>query len=312
MPANCRLILDSSCDLPRRILDDAGVEFGELRFVMNDGEHPDDLFTTMDSHAFFDRMRGGEVVGTSQVPNARFMELFEAAAEEGTPTVYLALAAPLSGTFEGGAAIAEQVRAKYPDFELHVVDSKLASIAYGLLAYEAIKQRDAGMTASQLAAWAQEACYHVGAIFMVDDLEPLRRGGRIPTVAANIGAKLDVKALLNFNLDGSLGLAGVARGHKKGLKAIVAEYEKQRAALDEAAELAGKDVVIIGNADDPSAAEWVEKHLARPDGALPPLHSTIGPVIGAHVGPGMVACVFWGPDRRAKTSLTDKLASKFK
>lgn len=303
--AKCKLILDSCCDLPRRVLDDAGVEFFRFPFVMNDGEHFDDLGETMEPKEFYDRLRNGEISGTSQIPIPALTEVFEAAAEEGTPTVYLAFTRGLSGTYETAQRIAEDVCEKHPGFELHVVDTKLGSVAEGLLVYEAIRQRDRGLTAKQLAEWAEEARWFVNAAFTVDELEYLRRGGRIPDAAASIGAKLNIKPMLGFELDGGLSMTGVARGRKKALKALVKFYEENHA------DGGGSDeTVIVASSDAEKDAKWVEEHLDRSEGSLPVLRCNVGPVIGSHTGPGMVALVIWGPDRRKKISLADRIANK--
>ena len=302
---NCRLILDSCCDLPRQILDDAGVEFLRFPFIMNDGEHLDDLGATMTPKEFYDRLRAGEVSGTAQIPIVTLQETFEGYAKDGTPTVHLAFTRGLSGTYETVERVAAEVREKYPDFELYTVDTKLASVAEGLLVYEAIRQRDRGLTAKQLATWAEEARWYVNCLFTLDELESLRRGGRIPGAVAMLGTALDIKPLLNFNLDGSLAMAGVSRGRKKSLKALVKCYEENHVSG------AGSDeTVIVASADAGKDATWVEEHLDRPDGSIPALRCDIGPVIGSHVGPGMVAIVFWGPDRRKKVSRADQIADE--
>lgn len=303
--ANCRLVLDSCCDLPRQILDDAGVEFLKFPFVMNDGEHLDDLGETMTPKEFYDRLRAGEVSGTAQIPLATLQETFEGWAQDGVPTVYLAFTRGLSGTYETVEQVAAEVRERHPDFELYTVDTLLASVAEGLLVFEAIRQRDRGLTARQLAAWAEEARWYVNCMFTLDELESLRRGGRIPSAVARLGTALKIKPTLGFNLDGSLAMTGVSRGRKKSLKALVAHYEQTHATG------AGSDeTVIVASADADKDATWVEEHLERPKGSIPALRCNIGPVIGSHVGPGMVAIVFWGPDRRKHVSRADKIADE--
>lgn len=303
--AQCRLLLDSCCDLPAELLNSAEVEYLQFPFIMNDGEHLDDLWQTMQAKEFYDRVRKGEVSGTAQIPVPELVEVFERCAEEGTPTVYLAFTSGLSGTFDTVERIAADVREKYPDFELHVVDTKLASIAEGLLAYEAVNQRNRGLSAAQLAEWAEEARWYVNCLFTVDDLEYLRRGGRIPAAAASVGSKLNIKPLLNFDLDGGLTMAGVARGRKKALKALVKQYD------DDAAETRGSnDTVLVASADAEGDMRWVEEHLSRSEVSIPAIHCVIGPVIGSHVGPGMVAIAFWGPDRRQNISIADRIANK--
>lgn len=302
--ARCKLILDSCCDLPAVILNDGEVDYFQFPYIMNDGEHPDDLWQSMEPKEFYDRLRKGEVSGTAQIPLPTLTEMFENAAKEGTPTVYLAFTSGLSGTFDTATRIAEEVCERYPDFELYVVDTKLASIAEGLLVYEAIRQRDRGLSAKQLAEWAEEARWYVNACFTLEDLESLRRGGRIPDAAATLGDKLKIKPMLGFNQDGSLALTGVARGRKKALKALTKFFEDNRG------ENSFDDTVLVASADAEGDMRWVEEHLDRPKEAIPAIHCSVGPVIGSHVGPGMVALVFWGPDRRKSISIADRIANK--
>ena len=304
---NCRLVLDSCCDLPREILDNAGVEFFRFPFIMNDGEHSDDLGETMSPKEFYDRLRNGEVSGTAQIPLQQLTEKLEEYAEDGTPMVYLAFTAGLSGTFETVTRLVGDLQKKYPKWECYVVDSLLASVAEGLLAYEAIRQYQRGMTAAELAAWAEEARWYVNCLFTCDGLESLRRGGRIPDAAARLGEKLSLNPLLNFNADGTLALAGVARGRKKSLKALVEEFKENHDATNAASE-----TIIVGSADDEGSARWVSDHLDLGKNSIPPLMCSIGPTIGSHVGPNMVAIVFWGDDRRKNISIADRIAGKLK
>lgn len=304
--SKCRLVLDSCCDLPRRVLDDAGIEFLQFPFMMNDGEHFDDLGVSMQPKEFYDRLRAGEVSGTAQIPLPVIMERFEEWAREGTPLVYLAFTAGLSGTFETVDRITTELKEKYPDWECYVVDTLLASVAEGLLVYEAIHQYKSGMSAKQLAAWAEEARWFVRCLFTCEGLEQLRRGGRVPDAAARFGDALDVKPLLNFNPDGTLALSGVVRGRKKSLKSLVKCFEQEHVK-----EYDPRGNIIVASADADDDAKWVANHLGIAKDGIPPMMCNIGPTIGSHVGPGMVAIVFWGEDRRKNLSIADRIASKF-
>lgn len=122
----------------------------------------------------------------------------------------------------------QRLKDEHPDEEvrIYVVDSLLASTALTLFLDEACAQRDAGLNAEQLAMWAEEARYHVHTLFMVDNLDALHRGGRLPKGVAVIGDALDVKALLHFNLDGTLGIRAVARGRKKGMRKLADYFQR--------------------------------------------------------------------------------------
>lgn len=306
MSHSCNLIIDSCCDLPHEVIDRDGVELIEFPYIMSDGEHTDDLYRSSSAHDFYQAMRDGEEPTTAQVPVPVFQAAFEKAVESGVPTVYLSFSSGLSGSFDAAVLVHEQIMTEHPDAELYLVDTHLASAAEGLLVHEALLQRDKGLTARELAKWAEEARYFVDAKFMVEDLEALRRGGRISGSVAYAGSKLDVKPMLTIAPDGKLSLAGVARGRKKGIKQLVEYYEKR------VAKNASGQCVVVAGADCPKDVERLKEALAKVDDSIPLLESSIGPVVGSHVGPGMIAVVFWGGDKREDMSVADRIARKVK
>ena len=271
---------------------------------MSDGEHYDDLGVSMSSHEFYERMRKGEEPKTAQVPYSQIIETFEEAVKSGVPTVYICFTAALSGTYDTAVIAARDVVERYPGSELYVVDSKLPSVAEGMLVIEAVRQLDRGLTARELVAWAEEARYFVCGYFTLPDLESLRRGGRIPDVAAIAGAKLDIKPILSFDLNGGLTFHSVARGRKKSIKQILQLYTEQ--CRDEV-----QSLVVVASADAmKEQREIVEQVMKITENKVAVGQSQIGPVIGSHVGPDMTAIVFWGPDRRERISLTDRIANR--
>ena len=302
----CNLILDSCCDLPFEVIDKPGIELLRFPYIMSDGEHLDDLYQTTSAHDFYQAMRDGEEPTTAQIAVPVFQEAFGRAIESGVPTVYLSFTSGLSGSFDVACLVRDQLLAEHPEAELYLVDTLQASVAEGLLVYEAIQQRDKGLTARELAEWASEARFFVDAEFMVEDLESLRRGGRIPGSVAYAGSKLDVKPLLTIATDGKLSLSGVARGRKKGIKQLV-EYYQRRVAKEGPGRC-----VVVAHADCQKDADRLKEMLARLDESILFLECDIGPVIGSHVGPGMIAVVFWGSDRREELSVADRIARKVK
>lgn len=306
MTCSCNLIIDSCCDLPYEVVDREGVELIEFPYIMEDGEHADDLYRSTTAHEFFQAMRGGAQPSTAQVPVPVYQDAFTRAVESGVPTVCLVFSSGLSGSYDAAALVHSQIMEEHPDAELYLVDTRLASVAEALLVHEALRQREKGLSAKELARWAEEARFFVDAEFMVDDLESLRRGGRIPGSVAYAGAKLDVKPLLSIGADGKLSLCGVARGRKKGIKQL-ADYYANRVADEGTVKY-----VVIGNADCPKDAERLKEALTKIDDSILFLESSIGPVIGSHVGPGMIAVVFWGSDKREELSVADRIARRVK
>ncbi len=302
----CNLILDSCCDLPFDLLDRPGVEVLEFPYIMSDGEHHDDLYRSTSAHEFYQAMRDGEEPTTAQLAVPVIREVFEHAIESGTPTVYLSFTSGLSGSFDAACLVRDQLLAEHPEAELYVVDTLQASVAEGVLVYEALRQYEKGLTARELAEWATEARYFVGCEFMVEDLDSLHRGGRIPASVAYAGGKLDVKPLLNITVDGKLSLTGVARGRKKGVRQLAEYYFKHRD------EENLPHFALVAHADCPKDAERLKELLSKQDESILFLESNIGPVIGSHVGPGMIAVSFWGSDRREGLSVADRIARKVK
>lgn len=306
MATKCNLIIDSCCDLPPQMVAVDGVDLLKFPYLMNGAECFDDLFLTGSAHSFYEQMRNGAMPSTAQIPYLSIKEAWRQAAQSGVPTVYLCFSSALSGTYNTALTLLEETKEEFPDAELYLVDTALASIAEGFLVHEALRQRNLGLSAADLAKWADEAKYYVHCIFMVDDLEALRRGGRIPAAVANIGAKLDVKALLNFDLDGSLSLAGVARGRKKGMKAMVETFIKDVDASNEV------QTLTVGHADCPKDFEKLCEMIEKTKNETAVIECNIGPVIGCHVGPNMLALVYWGADRREELNLADRIAKKVK
>lgn len=304
MHPQCNLVVDTCCDLPFEVIDREGVELVKFPYILSDGEHFDDLFQTTTVKEFYDAMRQGEQPTTSQVSMEAYKDVFTRAAQSGVPTVCLSFSSGLSGSYDVAVLMLEQVKSEYPDAEIYLVDTRLASVAEALLVYEALRQRDKGMSAQELAEWAEEARFFVDEAFMIDDLEVLKRGGRIPSTVAYAGSKLDVKPLLTITPDGKLSITGVARGRKKGIKQLAEYYEKR-------VQNSGPEkIVIIGNADCEKDAEKLKEILSKNNENLLFLESSIGPVIGSHVGPGMIAVVFWGSDKREELSVADRIANK--
>jgi DegV family protein with EDD domain len=306
MDIKCNLIIDSCCDLPYELIDREGVYLLKYPYTDSSGEHLDDLYQSISDHDFYEGMRNGEEPQTAQIPMVAFNEAFDWAHNEGLPCVFLSFSSGLTGTFDTAQIILEQKKQEHPGLELYAVDTKLASIAEALLVYEALRQRERGLSAKELADWASEAHYFIDEEFMLDDLEALRRGGRIPSSVAHAGAKLDVKPLLTIDDEGKLALSGVARGRKKGIKALVEYYEKNKAP-----DMPNNNIVI-GHSDCPKDAQRLVELLRKIDESAIVIESRIGPVIGSHVGPGMLAIVFWGEDSRLNMSVADRLAHKVK
>ena len=301
----CNLIIDTTCDLPSRCIDDEGVILIRMPYSIDGVGFEDDMFLEQTPHDFYEKMRSGKAPTTSQPSIPTLTRAFDTAQQTGLPSVYLSFTSALSGTYDSACLVAQEFNDESDETRVYVVDSKLPSIAEGLLVLEAINQMNAGLTAQELVEWASEARYFVDALFMVEDLETLKRGGRIPKSAAVAGAKLDVKPLLTLDADGALKIAGIARGRKKGIRQLASYFEKNT-------RVSAGQCVIVGDADCKKDNDKLRDQLVKQNESLITIQSNIGPVIGSHVGSGMLALCFWGDDRRQNMSISDRIAKKVK
>ena len=305
----CNLITDSCCDLTKEYLEEANVTC--LHFSYVEADKPDgglsgsdDLFQSRSAHEFYEAIRKGATPKTSQPSQLEFDTAFRAAVESGVPTVYLCFSSGISGCYNGAMTALGRLKEEMgDDIPLYVVDLKVGSTTQTLMITEAIRQRDKGLTAEQMVRWAEEARYYAHTIFMVDDLNALRRGGRIPSGVAVAGSMLDVKPLLTFDLDGKLAIMGVSRGRKKAIRKMASYYEKNHNTDIYSA------VAAVGNADCPHDLGRLEDLIRKTDDSTVFIETNIGPTIGCHVGPGMMSCCFWGEDRRKGISVSDRIAN---
>lgn len=304
MTAKCNLIIDSCCDLPLSMVDKPGVYLIKYPYIIDGEQYFDDMFTSITPRQFYDHMRNGSFPQTAQIPQTDLKHVWEQAAESGVPTVYFSFTSGLTGTVDQAYRLMNEVKQEHPDAELYLFDTLQASTAEALFIYEALRQRDKGLTATEMIEWAEGARTHINCQFMVDDLTALKKGGRIPPAAATIATKLDVKPMLTINMEGKLCMTGVARGRKKGMKQLVAYFNKR------IPEGERNRTIFVGHADCSEDAEKLGDLLRRtaPDAEI--IVVNVGPVIGSHVGPGMISIVFFGPDRSNDDTLFGRFGKK--
>ena len=303
----CKIIVDSPADFAPAIAKRLGVRVIPFSYVTPDGEFIDDMWESQEPHEFYEYMRKNPDarITTAAVTPGRYMEIFEEEIADGLPILYLGLTAGLSSSIYSAQQAADAVMEAHPEAKIYVLDNLCPSLAAELLTLEVVRQAAEGLTPEELYAWAEDARYFVQGYFTLDSLNWLAKGGRIPPTAANVGGKLDIKPELTYDRTGALSLRGMCRGRKKALRAILNDF-RENYAHDSALPIA------IASADAEKDADWLEAQIRREKGCedVVIMRSSISPVIGSHVGPGMVAVAFWGTDRRDKLSLTDRIARK--
>lgn len=299
-----RIVVDSCADLNKDLVQALGVDVIEFEYVIDGEAHADDFFASMSAHEFYNKMRKGLMPSTTAVTVGQYYDFFERAAKDGKPTLYLGLTEGLSSSITFAEDAAQKIKEAYPDFELYVIDNKCPSAAAQLLAMETVHQANMGMPAHELAEWVKEARYFVHGYFTLESFEWLAKGGRMPAAAASIGSKLDIKPELSYDTGGALTLRKICRGKKKAFKAMLDDFREKRA------DVRSMPMGVM-TSDAEGEGDVLEALIRREPGCeeIPIIRSSISTVVGSHVGPGMVAMVFWGSDRREKKSLTSKITS---
>lgn len=294
--APCVIMSDSTFDFSSFQAKVEGVRVVPFHYTDAHGSFSgdDDLFATVSAHEFYNALRSGAELMTSQPSQLEFEELFKQVRDEGGEGVLFCISTGLSGGYNGAVTALNRLCEDDPGMRdrIFIVDTLLASTPMHLLVHEACRKRDAGWSAYQVFEWAMAARWHAQTLFTVDGLDALHRGGRIPKGVAVAGDVLRVKPMLDFDLEGKLGMAGVAHGRKKSLSNLVKFYIKNHIDPESGA------IVAIGDADCPQDGDALADQLRSKYPGITVLRSTIGPTIGCHVGPGMVSCCFWGTDRR--------------
>ena len=279
----CRIVVDTCCDFSPEVAANLDVDILGFPFIIDGEERTDDIWSSMTPKEFYDRMRAGARVSTSAVSLGRYIEFYRVRQRghaHGLPVLYLGAVVELQLRVPGGRCRARRVS----HLELYVVDNALPCATGALLALEAVRQRSAGLNAKQLVDWANEAKTYVHGYFTLESFDALAAGGRIPPAAAQLTAKLDVKPELSYDLAGSLSLIGVNRGRKKALKSILKSF-RENYVPDRTMPIA------IMTADAEKDGDWLEAAIRKEEGCadVTIIRGSVGPTIGSHVGPGMVA-----------------------
>ena len=283
--ANFVICTDSACDLDRELLDSMGVKYADLTFRF-DGEDKEYSNYGMPIKEFYDRMRRGGVAKTAAINTEEFSALFSEILDTGVDILYLGFSSGLSTTFNSARLASLELAEKYPDRKIEVVDTLAASAGEGLIVYLANEKKNAGATLDEVAAYVRELVPHLCHWFTVDDLVYLKRGGRVSPAVAFVGNLLGIKPVLHVDDDGHLINMSKARGRKNAINALAEKYDEL------AVNKAG--VAFISHADCIDDANALAQIIRSKHGADVKHIVNIGPVIGAHSGPGTLALFFEG------------------
>ncbi len=285
------ILTDSCCDLPAELAGREGISVIPLTVTLEGKEYRNMLDgSDIAFEDFYARLRNGALATTSAASVGMFQDAMEPILKEGKDILCIAFSSGLSSTCSSAQIAAGELSERYPEQKVYVVDSLCASLGQGLLVYHACRKKESGASIEEVRDWLEENKLSLCHWFTVDSLSHLRRGGRLSSAKALLGSLLHVKPVLHMDNDGHLINMETVRGRKTALKRLT----------EKMAELATDpqtQTVFISHADDIEAAELVASDVRERFGIKDILISSIGPVIGAHCGPGTVALFFLGKER---------------
>ncbi|PTX58877.1 DegV family protein with EDD domain [Melghirimyces profundicolus] len=279
-----KIITDSASDLPRNIVEEYDIDVIPLLVYQGEEEYLDG--ETLDSSELFRSMREGKVFKTAQPSLGSLVERFTRYAESGESCLYLAFSSELSGTHQTAVMAREQVLENHPNLDLDILDTKCASVGFGMVVIRAAEMAREGQSKGKILEEARRYAANMEHIFTVDDLEHLFRGGRLSRTAALVGGLLNIKPILHVE-DGKLVPLEKVRGRKKAIRRIIEVMKERGVGLQE-------QTIGICHGDDPEGAEMLKSAIREAFGCERFFVNMIGSAIGAHAGPGTLSVFFQG------------------
>lgn len=277
-----KILADSGCDLPKDFYPRNNVTLLPMIVHINDQEYED--VKNIDPKTVYDAIRSGIVPKTSQVSPRLFEEVFTKMAENNEDGIFIAFSSELSGTYSTAVMILDQVKEKYPNFQLTIVNTKCASLGIGLVVMEAAKLAANNASKKEILKDVYFRSGHMEHIFTVEDLDYLAKGGRVSKASAFLGGLLNIKPVLNME-GGKLVPIEKIRGKKKVLRRLIEIMNERGSHIQD-------QVIGISHADNEETALEVKAMIEEEFHPKEVYISSIGSVIGAHTGPGTISIFY--------------------
>lgn len=283
-----QIITDTCCDFPAQMYDQLGVTVVPLSVLYKGVNY--DSYTEQWLKDLYEGLRSGQSASTCAINPEQWASYMEPALKEGKDALVLSFSSGLSTTYQSAVIAADELREKYPDRQIRVVDTLCASLGQGLFVYYACQKRDAGLSLDELTAWCEETKMNLCHWVIADDLMYLKRGGRVSAASAVAGTLLQIKPLIHMDNEGKLIPVGKIRGRKAAIKALCDKVGET--GIDGA-----NDTIFICHGDCEEDAKTLEAMLKEKYGTKNVFYYYIGAVIGSHAGPGTMAIFYLGKER---------------
>ena len=281
-----KIVTDSGCDFTAAETEQMDVIRVPLS-VLFKGKLQDDFATDAERKILYNGVREGEMPTTSAVNPDGWANAMRPVLEAGKDVLCLCFSSGLSTTYQSAVIAAEELKEEYPDRTINVVDSLCAALGQGLLVWHACAHRDAGESLAEVTAWVEANKLHICHWVTVEDLNHLKRGGRVSAATAMVGTMLNIKPIIHVNDEGKLVSVAKTRGRKAAIDYITKKV----------AEATDKEMVFVGHGDCREDAEVCAAILKEKYGVKNVHIGYVGAVIGAHTGPGVLVTFFLGEKR---------------
>lgn len=285
-----KIITDSACDLSREYIDNNDIGLLSLVLNLNEEVIKDDLGKTLSYKDFYRQMRKGATPTTSQVNAHEFEEEFIKYVKNGDSIICITISSALSGTFNSANIARNNILEEYPEAKIELVDSLSVSMGQGLLVLKACEMRDNGASIEEIVQWLEDNKRKIIHSILIDDLNHLKRGGRISGATATIGGLLNIKPSAYIDDEGKLVQGEKIKGKKKALKFLANEV-REKVINDE------NEVIYICHGDCLEEAEALRDIILQEVKLKDIIINYVGNVVGAHAGPGVLAVVYLGKNR---------------
>lgn len=288
---NYEIFADVSIDIDQKAAEENDIRYVPMEYVLGeethhcDGPESDEMM-----HRYYDKLRNKATTQTSQITPYHYMTVFEPYVKEKRPLLYISLSSGLSNTYESAKMAVQTLEETYGEVSIEVVDSLGATGGMGILVESACKNRSAGMSLQENAAWLRENAKKINYWFKVEDLMYLKRGGRVSAATAVVGTALNIKPILTIKLNGKLDSIAKKRGDKQAVRYMLEQFERT---LDTSA----GSVVYICGADCPEEAQALKQLVLERHPELTVRTTMLSPIIGAHTGPDMLSLIHYGTGR---------------
>lgn len=284
------IFTDSCCDLPRSFVEENNIQVMHLRVNIQGRDIPDDLGISIESKNFYDLIRQGEMPTTSQVNVNTFEDNFRKYIKEGYSIIYIGFSSALSGCVNSARIAKENIEEEISNADITIIDTKSASLGLGLIVYNAVNMLKAGKEKSEIVNWIEDNKLKVNHWFTVNDLYHLKRGGRLSGTVAAVGTILSIKPVMHIDDEGRLIPASKVKGRKKSIK-VLKEILVDKIACPE------EQTIFISHGDCIEDAEYLKELILNEVKVKEVIINNVGPVIGSHTGPGILALFFMGSNR---------------